>query len=359
MLTLAETDRNEWRVYVAEKVAEYLDENYTYSWDLDDITDGTDAVQYFLETGKKGYCMHFATAGTLMLRELGIPARYVAGYVVKEGAFSRDENGDYTATVYDRNAHAWTEIYLDNYGWVPIEMTPGFSGDGSALPTDKTDTEEQEGAQQTEGTEQASEETGQAGEDSEVADTEETPEDSPADTETVVENAEPDTGTEDDTESLFAEDGAAEDAGAGDTAPDASESGWADGRTPGKLLFVVVIVLAVAVAVPALAVGIFRLIRKRIRAYRDYPGFEIRRKHYRGAVRCINRRIYRRLCRRTGRRGAHLKDLEYGRLLAQTYGQIPPEQWGNYMEIAKKAAFSGEVVTEQDAVFCYGIYRAL
>ena len=35
----------------------------------------------------------------------------------------------------DYNAHAWVEIYLENIGWVPVEMTPGYTNDSAKLPT--------------------------------------------------------------------------------------------------------------------------------------------------------------------------------------------------------------------------------
>ena len=86
--------------------------------------DGEDYVQYFLGENKRGYCMHFASAGTLMLRALGVPARYVEGYVVNESDF----NSSGWADVPDSRAHAWVEVYLEGVGWLPIEMTPGYGG---------------------------------------------------------------------------------------------------------------------------------------------------------------------------------------------------------------------------------------
>ena len=69
-----------------------------------------------------------------MLRYLGVPARYATGYSVSSDAFSRTSDGDYTAVILDRQAHAWAEVYLDGVGWIPVEMTPGataFSGDNT------------------------------------------------------------------------------------------------------------------------------------------------------------------------------------------------------------------------------------
>ncbi|MGO5114969.1 transglutaminase-like domain-containing protein [Candidatus Avoscillospira sp. LCP25S3_F1] len=79
--------------------------------------EGEDFVDYFLNESHQGYCVHYASAGTLMLRYSGIPARYVTGYLTKIPASGKVE-------VLDSDAHAWVEIYLDGYGWYPVEMTP-------------------------------------------------------------------------------------------------------------------------------------------------------------------------------------------------------------------------------------------
>ena len=91
-----------------------------------------DVVDYFLFDNGLGYCVHFASAATLMYRMYGIPARYVSGYVVNPGQFEETTNeyGEtvYTCTLTDHYAHAWTEIFLKDYGWVPVEVTPSTEG---------------------------------------------------------------------------------------------------------------------------------------------------------------------------------------------------------------------------------------
>lgn len=114
---------------IAKIVADYLDENCKY--DLSPRTStGASAMQDFLFKSQEGYCVQFATAGTLMLRRLGVETRYAEGYVATD--FVRNpayEHGHgYKTTVYDRNAHAWTEIWISGIGWVPYEMTPPFDG---------------------------------------------------------------------------------------------------------------------------------------------------------------------------------------------------------------------------------------
>jgi len=100
-----------------------------------DLTPGADFVEDFLFNKKKGYCVYFATAATMMFRQMGIPARYVEGYIVKDKDYIVNESekaiNSTTINIRDTNAHAWVEIYQDNVGWIPVEVTVGF---GNASP---------------------------------------------------------------------------------------------------------------------------------------------------------------------------------------------------------------------------------
>lgn len=101
----------------AAQVAQLLAWAADYDLSTPVTPEGEDFAVYFLENSHRGYCVHFATAATLLLRLQGIPARYVSGY-----ALTIPEEG--TTQVLDSNAHAWVEIYLDGYGWYPVEVTP-------------------------------------------------------------------------------------------------------------------------------------------------------------------------------------------------------------------------------------------
>jgi transglutaminase-like putative cysteine protease len=103
----------------------YLQQNYRYSLQLGQVPPGRDPVDWFLFDAKIGYCEQFATAETLMLRSLGIPARLATGY----------STGDYDpvlnqSVVREHDAHAWVEVWFSGHGWVPVDPSPGFS----ALP---------------------------------------------------------------------------------------------------------------------------------------------------------------------------------------------------------------------------------
>ncbi|MCM1183064.1 MAG: transglutaminase-like domain-containing protein [Roseburia sp.] len=91
-----------------------------------------DIVEYFLFESGKGYCQHFASAATLMYRLYGVPARYASGYLVAPSDFQL-ETGVYKAYVTDESAHSWVEVFIKDYGWVPIEVTP--SSDAAIHPS--------------------------------------------------------------------------------------------------------------------------------------------------------------------------------------------------------------------------------
>ena len=106
-------------------VLTFLRGNAVYDLSVPNTPAGEDFVEYFLFESKRGYCAHFASSAVLMLRYLGVPARYAAGYAAAPESFRRNQDGTYSTVVLDRQAHVWAEIYLDGIGWVPVEMTPG------------------------------------------------------------------------------------------------------------------------------------------------------------------------------------------------------------------------------------------
>lgn len=127
-----------------KKLADYYQGYVPYTIRPGATPRGKDFVNYFLENNKKGYCAHFASAATLIFRELGIPARYCEGYAISysqilsngeiiDGADYNDYFEGYselgkTALVKvdasDADCHAWVEVYIDGKGWIPVEVTP-------------------------------------------------------------------------------------------------------------------------------------------------------------------------------------------------------------------------------------------
>ena len=113
-----------------------LQTNASYSTTPGSVPYNKDTIEYFLFENHKGYCVHFATTAALMYRMYGIPARYVTGYVIDKEAFEAIGNtggtsDDYKfkAQVTDYAAHAWVELFLKDYGWVPVEVTPTKEGE--------------------------------------------------------------------------------------------------------------------------------------------------------------------------------------------------------------------------------------
>lgn len=108
-----------------KKVTEELAARTEYSRKLKRVPRDTDVVENFLFDSGEGFCIHYASAGTLLLRQLGVPARYVSGYAVDPSDFTENPDGSYTAVVKDEKGHAWAEVYANEQGWIPVELTKG------------------------------------------------------------------------------------------------------------------------------------------------------------------------------------------------------------------------------------------
>ena len=109
------------------QIKDILWKTCTYQKDnLESVPDGSNVIEDFFGRQRKGYCTHFASAGVMMLRMAGIPARYVTGYVIWPDDFKADSASDgYMADVTGYRGHAWVEVYNASQGiWVPVDMTP-------------------------------------------------------------------------------------------------------------------------------------------------------------------------------------------------------------------------------------------
>ena len=93
--------------------------NFKYSLEPP-ITNGQHIDDFLFRT-KEGYCEHFASAFTFMMRAANIPARVVGGYLGGE------LNSNYLI-VRQSDAHVWTEVWLDKYGWIRIDPTKTANG---------------------------------------------------------------------------------------------------------------------------------------------------------------------------------------------------------------------------------------
>lgn len=131
----------------AKAVERYLRQNYKYTLKPAKLPSKAEFTDYFLFEGKEGYCTYFATSMSVLLRASDIPCRYVEGFIARyEGSEERNVRGT--------DAHAWVEVYFDDYGWVPFEPTPQypavvFRQGESAAPEIETDAEQAEAEDRT------------------------------------------------------------------------------------------------------------------------------------------------------------------------------------------------------------------
>ncbi len=130
-----------------ELLAEKLNDIRGYIWARSDYTispapipQDRDFVEYFLTEGHEGYCAHYASAAVILCRMCGIPARYVQGYVMTMGNFAAGKtDGDYHIVVPDNQAHAWVEIYVKGFGWIPYEFTESVQEQWHTAPPPVTE----------------------------------------------------------------------------------------------------------------------------------------------------------------------------------------------------------------------------
>ncbi len=111
--------------YDKAEAIELVLRTYDYNQGIAAPPPGADAVDYFLNDVKQGYCDYYASAMVVMLRSVGIPARFVVGYTPGKEVpqQAQDEDGLIQYRVQENNAHAWPEIYFPGYGWVQFEPT--------------------------------------------------------------------------------------------------------------------------------------------------------------------------------------------------------------------------------------------
>jgi transglutaminase-like putative cysteine protease len=113
----------------------WLGANTRYRLDLPPLPPGADAVDRFLFETRLGFCQQIASALTVMLRTLGVPARLAVGYVPDgQDAVS----GEWI--VREHNAHAWVEVWWPGVGWQGFDPTaevPLAPDQGASTPTDR------------------------------------------------------------------------------------------------------------------------------------------------------------------------------------------------------------------------------
>ncbi len=89
---------------------------------------GDQPVDEFLFDTREGFCEHYASAFTVMMRAAGLPARVVTGY---QGGELNGLGGYYI--IRQSDAHAWTEVWLDGRGWVRVDPVSAVAPERVAL----------------------------------------------------------------------------------------------------------------------------------------------------------------------------------------------------------------------------------
>ena len=102
----------------AVAITSYLRKEIQYKPSISFPEEPVDPLEYFLFDVKQGFCNYYASAETLMLRSVGIPARLAVGFAQGDANL---QNTFYT--VRERDAHAWPEVYFPNFGWIEFEPT--------------------------------------------------------------------------------------------------------------------------------------------------------------------------------------------------------------------------------------------
>lgn len=105
---------------LVERAMEWIRAEFVYT--LDTSLPGRHAVDEFLFDQQRGFCEHYSSAFVVLMRAAGIPARVVTGYVGGHW----NSLGNYWL-VRRSDAHAWTEVWLPDRGWVRVDPTAAIA----------------------------------------------------------------------------------------------------------------------------------------------------------------------------------------------------------------------------------------
>jgi transglutaminase-like putative cysteine protease len=111
------TEESETPYEKAVAIERYL-RRIPYNEQIPGPEQGQDGVDYFLFEQGEGYCDYYSSAMVVMLRSVGVPARYVRGY-----SQGQKEQGVFQVREWD--SHAWPEVFFPGYGWIEFEPTGG------------------------------------------------------------------------------------------------------------------------------------------------------------------------------------------------------------------------------------------
>ena len=93
----------------AQILSKYVYDNFEYRKGVTTVETGAEEIWKL----KAGVCQDFAHILLVMLRNVGVPARYVSGYICPKGQELRGEGA----------THAWVEVCVPFYGWIGLDPT--------------------------------------------------------------------------------------------------------------------------------------------------------------------------------------------------------------------------------------------
>ncbi len=90
----------------------------------------------FLFERQEGFCGHYASAFSALMRAAGVPARVVSGY--QGGTWVQPLGGPGYLDLRQDNAHAWSEVWVNSEGWRRVDpstwIAPARGGGLRAAP---------------------------------------------------------------------------------------------------------------------------------------------------------------------------------------------------------------------------------
>ncbi len=347
------------RLNKAYQVADWMRRNTTYSVDLPELPRNSDPVEFFLGTSKQGYCMHYAGASVLVLRELGVPARYVSGYVTGNYVWN-EQSKRYEATVRDNDAHAWVEIYLEGIGWIPIEVTKGYS----VQPSGERIYQKTENGSYRVIRENWPEDKEQYGNGFHWAQTAPfvTP-GAPGGTSSAGTPSQGNSGTPQITgtpDSSVSQVGGAD----GPKQEESKENAKPKEKPSGKKIDLSLNPAVLILAFPLLWIyvailGPMSKARRRAKSKADERRMRKKTRNFcnRKKITHLNHRLYRKLRRKGKIFRKNLRDEEYCEVLRKATRAVSREERERYMFLVKAAAFSENEFTEEEVSFCKRVYH--
>jgi len=112
------------------RVTEFVTGLHPYDQNTPVPPKDVDFVPWFVSEAPSGICVHYAITTVILLRMIGVPARYVRGYV------DTNSHNNVENTIYASRAHAWFEFFVPEYGWIMGDSTPGYSEDARRFNID-------------------------------------------------------------------------------------------------------------------------------------------------------------------------------------------------------------------------------